>query len=147
MLNGIWLRTYSMLGIHIYVAGLYLQQRSSDPATILRSPEIKFLEFRFLRDVSANDARRSWREGLQNNCPLPCRLPPQEIAQFLAAIPSVHRGDSSTLLFTPGKLAVTFDGRPYGTVTDPLLAHIMLATFIGPAPSSPRLKRGLLGGN
>ena len=31
-LNGIGLRTYSILGIRIDVAGLYLRQRSSDPA-------------------------------------------------------------------------------------------------------------------
>ncbi len=147
VLNGIGLRTYSILGVHIYVAGLYLQQRSSDADAILRSPGIKLLEFRFVRDVGAGDARRSWREGLRNNCTLPCRLPPQEVAQFLAAVPSVHRGDSSALLFAPGRLDVTFDGRSYGTVTDPLLAQVVLATFIGPAPSSPRLKRELLGGS
>lgn len=145
VLNGIGLRTYSILGIHIYVAGLYLQQRSSDPAAILRSPEVKLLDVRFLRDVDASDARRSWQQGLQNNCLLPCRLPPQEMVQFLAAVPSVRRGDRGTLLFTPGRLDVTFDGRTYGTVTDPLFAQIVLATFLGPAPSSPGLKRALLG--
>ena len=146
VLNGIGLRTYSILGIRIYVAGLYLQQRTSDPVAILRSPGIKLLDFRFLRDVEASDARRSWQQGLQDNCRLPCRLPPQEVAQFLAAVPSVRRGDSGTLLFTPGRLDITFDGRSYGTVTDPLFAQIVLATFIGPAPSSPVLKRALLDG-
>lgn len=146
VLNGIGLRTYSILGIRIYVAGLYLQQRSSDPASILRSPEVKLLDVRFLRDVGASDARRSWREGLQDNCPRPCRLPPQEIERFLAAVPSVRRGDTSTLLFTPGRLDFTFNGRPYGTITDPLFVQVVLATFIGPEPSSPGLKRALLGG-
>ncbi len=145
-LNGIGLRTYSIVGIRIYVAGLYLQQPSSDPAAILRSPEIKLLDVQFLRDVDASDARRSWREGLQDNCVLPCRLPPSEVARFLAAVPSVRRGDRSTLLFTPGRLDVTFNGRPYGTIDDPLFAEIVLATFLGPAPSSPGLKRALLGG-
>lgn len=146
VLNGIGLRTYSVLGVHIYVAGLYLEQRSSDPGAILRSPGVKLLDVRFLRDVEAGDARRSWRQGLENNCPLPCRLPPQEVAQFLAAVPSVHRGDSSTLLFTPRGLEVTFNGRAYGTVTDPLFVQVVLASFIGVAPSSPALKRELLGG-
>ncbi|MBV9747435.1 MAG: chalcone isomerase family protein, partial [Acetobacteraceae bacterium] len=145
VLNGIGLRTYSILGVRIYVAGLYLQQRSSDPAAILRSPEIKLLDFRFLREVEANDARRSWQQGLQNNCRPPCHLPPQEVAEFLAAVPSVHRGDRGTLLFTPGRLDVAFNGQPFGTVTDPLFVQVVLATFIGPVPSSPALKRALLG--
>ena len=33
--NGIGLRTYSMLGIRIYVAGLYLERRSGDPNAII----------------------------------------------------------------------------------------------------------------
>jgi hypothetical protein len=146
MLNGIGLRTYSVLGIRIYVAGLYLQQRSNDPAAILRSPGVKLLDFRFLRDVDASDARHSWQQGLQDNCRPPCSLPAQEVAQFLAAVPSVHRGDSSTLLFAPGRLDITVNGRAYGTVTDPLFAQVVLSNFIGPVPSSPSLKRALLGG-
>jgi Chalcone isomerase-like len=38
-LNGIGLRTFSVLGIRIYVAGLYLERRNSDTDTILHSQE------------------------------------------------------------------------------------------------------------
>lgn len=147
VLNGIGLRTYSVVRVHIYVAGLYLEQRSGDPDAILRSPGVKLIEVRFLRDVGADDARRSWREGLHANCVDPCRLSPQQVEQFLAAVPAVHRGDSGTLLFTPRGLDVAFNGRAYGTVPDPSFAHVVLATFLGSAPASPDLKRALLGGN
>lgn len=147
VLNGIGLRTYSVLRVHIYVAGLYLERRDGDPGAILGSPGVKLIDVRFLRDVGADDARRSWRKGLRDNCPPPCRLPPEEVEQFLAAVPAVHRGDSGTLLFTPRGLDVAFNGRPYGTVPDPLFARAVLATFLGPAPASPDLKRALLGGD
>src|SRR5689334_7437199 len=39
VLNGMGERTYSILGIRIYVAALYLEQRSHDAEAILRSPE------------------------------------------------------------------------------------------------------------
>ena len=52
-LNGIGLRTFSLLGIRVYVAGLYLQRRSGDADTILHSPQWKLLHIRFLRDVDA----------------------------------------------------------------------------------------------
>jgi hypothetical protein len=39
-LNGIGLRTFSALGIRIYVAGLYLERRNRDPDTILHSQEV-----------------------------------------------------------------------------------------------------------
>lgn len=146
VLNGIGLRTYSLLGVRIYVAGLYLERLNSDPDAILRSPEVKFIDVRFLRDVGADDARKSWRRGLQDNCPQPCHLAPQEVEQFLAAVPGVRKGDSGALLFTPRGLDVTFNGRPYGTVPDPAFARAVLATFLGPAPATPGLKRALLGG-
>ena len=38
-LNGIGLRTFSILGLPIYVAGLYLERRSDNPDMILRSRE------------------------------------------------------------------------------------------------------------
>ena len=46
-LNGMGLRTYSVLGIRIYVAGLYLERRSGDPNTILHSQQRKLLDIRF----------------------------------------------------------------------------------------------------
>ncbi|HEX4367537.1 MAG TPA: chalcone isomerase family protein, partial [Rhodopila sp.] len=74
-LNGMGLRTYSIFGLHIYVAGLYLEQRSNDSASILRSPERKLLDIRFLRDVDAVDARKAWQDGFANNCrPPECYL-------------------------------------------------------------------------
>ena len=66
-LNGIGLRTYSALGIRIYVAGLYLERRSGDPDTILHSQERKLLDIRFLRDVDAEDARKAWRDAFEQN--------------------------------------------------------------------------------
>jgi Chalcone isomerase-like len=52
-LNGLALRTYSVLRVHVYVAGLYLERRSSDGDAILNSSQPKLLRFVFLRDVDA----------------------------------------------------------------------------------------------
>jgi hypothetical protein len=46
-LNGYGLRTYSILGIHIYVASLYLEHLSTSAEEIIRSPETKLLLVRF----------------------------------------------------------------------------------------------------
>ena len=35
---------------------------------IIRSPETKLLIVKFERSVSAEDARKAWRDGLENNC-------------------------------------------------------------------------------
>jgi hypothetical protein len=146
VLNGLGLRTYSVFRVPIYVAGLYLEQRDSSADAILRSPEVKLLELRFLHDVGAKDARQAWQEGFENNCKLPCRLPAWQVVQFLAGVPAVHRGDSSTLLFTRRGLDIAINGRAYASIADPQFAQAVLATFIGADPPTPALKRGLLGG-
>jgi hypothetical protein len=144
-LNGIGLRTFSVLGIRIYVAGLYLERRSDNPDAILHSPETKLLDIRFLRDVDAEDARKAWEESFEQNCKAPCHLDPHDEQRFLAAVPSVRKGDDSTLLFTPSGVHVTFNSRLMGDIADPHFAELMLATFIGSVPPTPRLKRELLG--
>jgi hypothetical protein len=144
-LNGIGLRTFSVLGVRIYVAGLYLERPNGDADAIIRSPDTKLLDIRFLRDVDAQDARRAWQDSLEQNCRPPCHLDPNDVRRFLAAVPSVRSGDVSTLLFTARGVHITLNGRPLGDISDRQFAELMLATFIGPEPPTPRLKRELLG--
>jgi len=144
-LNGYGLRTYSMLGIHIYVAALYLQHPSTDPEQIIRSPETKLMIVKFERSISADAARKAWRDGLENNCEAPCQLNPGDVAQFLAEMPAMHAGDNYSLLFTSHGATVSVSGQQIGVVSQPEFAEAMLATFLGPRPASPKLKQELLG--
>src|ERR1700684_123586 len=144
-LNGIGLRTFSVLRIPIYVAGLYLERRNDNPDAIMHSTETKLLDIRFLRDVDAEAARKAWVEGFEGNCKKPCSLDPHDVQRFLAAVPTVHNGDETTLLFSPNAVGVRLQGQPMSAINDPHFAEIMLATFIGDEPPTPRLKRQLLG--
>jgi len=144
-LNGIGLRTYSIFRIRIYVAGLYLEQRGDNPGDIVHSKGLKLLVIHFLHDVTAEQARTAWREGLQQNCQSPCQLDPHEVQQFLAQVPPAHSGETSSLLFTPSGVRITQDGQLLGSIDNPHFAEVMLDTFIGPVPPTPRLKRELLG--
>jgi hypothetical protein len=47
------------LGIHIYVASLYLEHLSTDPEEMIQSLDTKLLSVRFERSVSADDARKA----------------------------------------------------------------------------------------
>jgi hypothetical protein len=146
LLNGVGLRTFSFLGIEIYVAGLYLERQNKNAEKILHSQEKKLLHIRFLRDVDVEDARKAWRDGFADNCRPPgCYLDPRDVQRFLANVPPIHRGDETVLLFTAKGARVTFNGRRLGDINDTHLAETLLATFIGSAPPTPELKRDLLG--
>ena len=145
VLNGIGLRTFSIFDIHIYVAGLYLERQSDNPEVILHSPETKLLDLHFLHDVNADDAREAWLDGFNKNCRPPCYLDPQDVQRFLAAVTPIQKGDETKLLFTSSGAVVTSNGQLAGHINDPHFAEVILATFIGPAPPTERLKRELLG--
>jgi len=145
MLNGIALRTYSIFRIPIYVAGLYLVRRDSDPDHILQSTDTKLLDIRFIHSVGAEDARTAWREGFDQNCVAPCRLAPDEVERFLAAVPPMRKGDSFSILFTGDGAEIAANGHPVGHIPNRGFATAVLATFIGPQPPTERLKQELLG--
>ena len=56
-----------------------------------------------------------------------------------------HKSRNGTLLFRLKGVYVTSNGRLMGDVPDPHFAELMLTTFIGPVPPTPRLKCELLG--
>ena len=71
--------------------------------------------------------------------------PAQDIARFLAASPAVHKGDTSTYVFTPAGVQVLANDQPTGTYRNQAFAHLLLSTFIGVEPPSEALKHALLG--
>ncbi len=143
-LNGYGLRTWSVLGIHIYVAGLYLEHTNSDPAAIMNSPETKLLIFSFRHEVTAERARDAWRKALMNNCTDPCRLDSADVERFLAEVPGMREGDSFELRFSAHTAAITANGQTIGRIDQPVLADAMLAAFLGPRPGSLEVKQALL---
>jgi hypothetical protein len=145
VLNGMGLRTYSFLRIHIYVAGLYLARPSSDATTVLQSHEPKELRFAFLRTVDAARARESWRDSFDRSCRAGCPVSQEQIQLFLTRIPGVHEGDTSRLIFADGTLEIFINNRFLGRIADPDFSALVLATFLGPRPVSEGLKQGLLG--
>ncbi|MCK8786637.1 chalcone isomerase family protein [Roseomonas sp. NAR14] len=145
LLNGMATRTYSILRIRIYTVGLYLERRSGDADAIMGSNQVKLFRFFFAHEVEADRARQSWRQGIDRNCPAPCRLPPELVARFLAAVPTVQNGDVGDLLFTGQGVTFGLNGRSLGHTDDADFARVILSTFLGPYPTSPELKPGLLG--
>lgn len=145
-LNGLGLRTYSWLGIHVYVAALYLEQASSNAAAIMQSQQTKLLTVRFEHDVNSEQARAAWREGFANNCIHPCRLNLQEEEQFLTKVPAMRTGDTFSLLFTESGVKISAGSQPIGQISDAAFAEAMLSVFLGPRPASESLKENLLRG-
>lgn len=144
-LNGAGVRTATVFDIHVYVAGLFLEEPSRDAEAILGSRRPRLLELHFVHDLSAPRVRQAWVEAFARTCPEPCRLPQPVVRQFLDAVPDMHKGDVARFFFSANTLRVAVNGRELGVIHDPEFERTVLATFLGPAPASPRLKLDLLG--
>ena len=144
-LNGIGLRTVSVFQIDVYVAGLFLEEPTTDATSILKSPRKKVLVMTFLRELSADKARQAWNEAFERTCRAPCQLAKATVDQFLAAVPDMRKGDVVKFQFSVNTLRVMVNGRELGVIHDPVFEQTVLASFIGPAPTSTSLKKGLLG--
>jgi hypothetical protein len=67
VLNGMGLRKATWLRVKIYVAGLYLEEKSPDADAILRPGRTKRVVLVFVRAVGREDLLDTWDESFQEN--------------------------------------------------------------------------------
>ena len=65
-LNGLGVRKATMFKVDVYVAGLYLPQKSTDAAAIVSANEAWRLELHFVHDADASDIRKAFNDGFKS---------------------------------------------------------------------------------
>ena len=147
VLNGMGLRSLTVLNIRAYVAGLYLPQRTANAPQILASRGPKVLVLQFLRSATKAQVEGQYRAGEQKNCGGGA-CDPADLKDFetlIAAAPAVNAGDTTTYMFTDGRVRVFANQRQIADFANRDLAFHLLEGFIGAHPPSDDLKRALLG--
>jgi hypothetical protein len=145
LLNGQGERT--KFGFRVYIAGLYLESKSSDAAQILASTQFKQVDLKFNRDVSAEKIRSSWQETFEKYCKEgPCADKHKtRLAQFLALHSDVTEGQLISYRFYPGKVEILSQHQLLGSLQDDEFSKIVLSAWLGNQVSSASLQSGLLG--
>jgi len=144
VLNGVGLRTATMLKVKVYVIGLYLESRSSDPAAIIASAGNKRITMHFVHDVSADKLRNGWNEGFEDNAGDVSGIK-DEIAKFNASMRDVKEGDSIVLDFAGDNVDVLINDTRIDSVAGNAFQRAVLAIWLGPEPPNEALKQGILG--
>lgn len=146
-LNGLGLREATFLKVDVYVAGLYLENRTSDAEAILASDGPKVLHMHFVRKVGRDDITKAWSEGFAKNLGAGASALADDIKTLNGWMEDMNKGDTLRFTFTPeGGLEVSIKGSQRGAIAGPEFARGMFAVFLGPEPPNPGLKEGLLGG-
>jgi len=144
VLNGLGLRKKYM--VKVYVGGLYLEQKSSDPGAILKSDAPKRIVMHFVRGVSKSQIVDAFSESFGDNSPDAKQTMKAEIDQFFGALDAVKDGDEISLTYVPGTgTTVVINSKEKLTIASPAFAPVLFSVWLGPKPPSQDLKTGLLG--
>ncbi len=146
VLNGMAQR--SVVWFDVYVAGLYLAQKSDDGPTVLAMDGAKRMDMVFQRDVSAEDICDAWKKGFKKNAENKGEEQLARLEELCAVSPDLVEGDTTAYVYSPStdstdfimnsELKHTTPGRDFYTA--------LLSCWIGPKPGpGKRFKKGVLG--
>jgi hypothetical protein len=146
-LNGLGIRKATILAVKVYVASLYLPQRSADPTEILGNNGPWQLMLRFVRDVDSADIRDAFNEGFRNAVGENAAALRPRIDAMNARVVDIKKGQYLTLTNDPAKgVTVEVNGTGGSPIPGADFATALLSIWIGPKPPNQDLKAGLLGG-
>ncbi len=149
VLNGLGTRMASFLGfkVKVYVAGLYVEKKSTKAEDISTTDSPKKIIMEFLRDVSKEKIAKSWEEAFDNNCKDKCSSHQVHLKKFVGLMKEMKEKDRLTLVFHTDRLELVQNGAQAETISNAEFSDIILSIFIGPNPPNSELRDGLLGTN
>ena len=146
VLNGLGLREATILMVDVYVAGLYLESKSSDPASILAADRPKRLVMSFVRSVGKEKLSDAWTEGFQKNAGADAAGVASGLVQLNAAMTDVKKGDTITLTYVPATgTTVSVKGHDVATIPGAAFQKVLFSIWLGANPPNVPLREGLLG--
>jgi len=145
VLNGMGLR--EKMWIDVYVAGLYLEDKSGDAQQILDSEQAKHIRMHFLyKKVAAKKLVGAWNDGVKNNAGSQAGELKSGLEQLNSWMVDLVKGEEMVFTSVPGKgLRVEVKGEEKGVIEDEAFSKAFWSIFIGEKPPTDRLKQGLLG--
>lgn len=144
VLNGLGLRLATFLKVKVYVAGLYLESKSTDPGAILGTDQTRLIDMHFLRKVGQDDMTEAWSEGFEKNGLSGFDDPLATLGSYMEA---VKPGDTMRFTYVPGTgTTISVKGVDKGTIEGADFAKALFTVFLGEVPPNAELKKGLLGG-
>lgn len=147
VLNGLGLREATVFNVDVYVAGLYVQHRSSDGNALAASAETKRLVLHFVRDVSRDDLTGAFTEGFRRNAGASLGSLQARINRLNGWMPAATTGLELSFTYFPGTgIRVHVGSSSRGVIEGDDFARVFFSIWLGSHPPNSGLRRGLLGG-
>ena len=145
VLNGQGLR--KKLWVEVYVAGLYMPQKTSDAAAAAEIDGTKRIVMHFLTNKAKKKKMdAAWDEGFEGNSPEIYDELKARVATFKDFFGDMKVGDVIELTLVPGVgTSASLNGTEKGVIEGDDFAEALLKVWLGASPPSEDLKNGLLG--
>jgi len=144
VLNGMGLRTKFFF--KVYVAGLYLETKSSDANQIIASDQIRRVDMVMMRELGAGKITEAVEAGFEKNNKAQMGALRARLDKFNAGIKDLEDGDHLTVTYIPGKGTIlsgkggddlVIEGKDFGDA--------LFSVWLGQYPVDEKLKAGMLG--
>ncbi|MBS1151867.1 MAG: hypothetical protein H6Q89_3565 [Myxococcaceae bacterium] len=143
-LNGMGLRTKVVF--KVYVAGLYLEEVSNDPAVILTKDQTRKVEMIMLRDLEKAKIVEAIQAGFEKNNADKMPALKERLAKFVGVIPDLKENQILSLTYVPGKGTTVKGGASAETTVEGKdFADALFSVWLGKTPVDEDLKSGMLG--
>lgn len=147
VLNGMGIREATVFNVNVYVAGLYVEQRSGNGAAIAASNTRRRLVLHFVREVERADIATAFNEGFGHTAGGSLAALQPRIRRLIGWVPNVSEGSELSFTYVPGTgLQVQVGRATRGTIEGEDFAQAFFGIWLGAHPPNPGLRRGLLGG-
>jgi hypothetical protein len=147
-LNGLGLRQATIFKINVYVAGLYLENKTGNADEIINSNKPRRLVLQFLLDVGLADITQGWSEAFEANAGSALASLQDRIATLNSWMTDIKTDDRLVFTYKPGAgVQVETGGTVKGTIKGDDFARALFSIWLGIYPETEGLKAGLLGGS
>ncbi|MGI4747725.1 MAG: chalcone isomerase family protein [Janthinobacterium lividum] len=147
VLNGIGVRSFTMLHIRGYVGALYLPQKTTSATAALAEQGPKALFMQFVRGAPSDKVHDLYMDSSRNYCAKHNCTEADKTAfeKLLGTVQSVKPGDRTGFIVTDSGVQVLFNGKQITTIDDPKFGHTIIDSDLGSTSPSAELRDGLLG--
>lgn len=143
-LNGQGLRKKFLF--KVYVAGLYVEQKSKRGEEILAADGARRVDMKLLRDLEKKAIVDALRTGFEKNAGDKLPALKDKLDQFVAVIPDLKEGETLSVVYVPGKgtRVEGVKGEAYNAEGKDF-ADALFSVWVGKVPVDEELKKGMLG--
>lgn len=148
VLNGLGLYQHrvAIVSVNVFVAALYVPERTDDPGDILSEETDKALVYHWVRQVDRDDVVDAFREHIEDVTGERYEELEPTVDELVEHFRTTEDGYISGYRYTDGELRFIRGDEVATTLEAPDLAHAVFSTVVGPDAVSDQVRTGLLSG-